>query len=258
MRVLIAGIAGLFVSSAAFAGRGPELEDAASLLHSAQYAEGIGGLAETANRGLQELATLELEEDIKSDVWWIWNPGSGSITSGCWISGCGGSGCFGSGCIFSGCGVSGCGGSGCASSDCEASLCGGSECDGSVCIGSDCEGSVCVGSACTGTVCQGSGCEGSVCAGSNCANSMCVNSGCSTNNCDNTASLNRESRGILAAALSDGVIRLATASSTKYALQYRDKSGSLREAIVVGHKGRVVEYAALDAIEIVSISRSSS
>jgi YD repeat-containing protein len=108
----------------------------------------------------------------------IWNPISGSVTSGCAASGCPGSGCGGSGCGGSGCGGSACGGSGCGGS-----ICAGSACVGSICGGSACGGSVCGGSACAMSVCGVSACGGSVCAGSACGTSGCIGSICSQSGC---------------------------------------------------------------------------
>jgi len=118
----------------------------------------------------------------------LWNPVSGSLTSGCGLSGCLGSGCGGSACGGSGCLGSGCGGSGCGGSLCGASGCGGSACAGSACGGSACLGSVCGASGCTGSVCGASGCVGSACAGSACLGSACgvsycLGSGCGASAC---------------------------------------------------------------------------
>lgn len=118
----------------------------------------------------------------------IWNPISGSLTSGCALSGCsasgcGGSGCFGSLCGLSGCIASGCTASGCVGSACVGSGCVGSGCGGSGCVGSGCIYSGCLVSACVGSGCLGSGCVGSACLGSGCVVSGCVGSGCLVSGC---------------------------------------------------------------------------
>ena len=113
----------------------------------------------------------------------LWNPISGSVTSGCGASGCLGSGCGGSVCVGSGCLGSGCGGSGCGGSLCGASGCGGSACGGSACGLSGCALSACGGSGCTGSGCGGSACLGSACLGSACLGSACGISGCVGSGC---------------------------------------------------------------------------
>ncbi len=123
----------------------------------------------------------------------LWNPISGSVTSGCLGSGClltgclgsgcGGSVCFGSGCGFSGCAVSACGGSGCAGSGCGGSLCVGSGCVFSGCFVSACGGSGCGGSACLVSVCGASACIDSVCYLSGCGGSVCHDSACGISAC---------------------------------------------------------------------------
>ncbi|MEL6329724.1 MAG: hypothetical protein AAFR38_08690 [Planctomycetota bacterium] len=117
----------------------------------------------------------------------IWNPISGSATSGCLASGCGGSGCLGSGCGGSGCLGSACGGSGCGGSGCSGSGCGGSACGASACAGSACGGSGCAGSACVGSLCGGSACVGSLCGGSACGGSACGGSACGGSGCGGSA-----------------------------------------------------------------------
>lgn len=112
----------------------------------------------------------------------LWNPVSGSLTSGCGLSGC-----LGSGCGISGCGGSGCIGSGCGGSGCGGSLCGASGCAGSACAGSVCGGSACTGSACGASGCLGSACGISGCLGSGCGVSYCLGSGCGGSACGGSA-----------------------------------------------------------------------
>jgi len=130
------------------------------------------------------LATPAQEEDEII----IWNPISGSVSSGCTLSGCLGSGCVGSGCSGSGCVGSACGGSACGGSACGASGCAGSGCGLSGCVGSACGLSGCVGSVCTQSGCVGSGCivsgcKISICVVSGCINSYCVGSLCKDSAC---------------------------------------------------------------------------
>ena len=113
----------------------------------------------------------------------IWNPASGSVTSGCVGSACLLTGCLGSGCGGSACGGSGCGGSGCVASGCGGSGCVASVCGGSGCVGSGCGVSVCVNSACGYSICTFSGCVMSKCGGSACAGSQCGASGCVVSIC---------------------------------------------------------------------------
>ncbi|MEL6329723.1 MAG: hypothetical protein AAFR38_08685 [Planctomycetota bacterium] len=95
------------------------------------------------------LTTQQQVDDVQAA---IWNPISGSPSSGCLASGCILSYCFGSACVRSGCGGSACVGSGCGGSACGGSACGGSGCLGSACGGSGCLGSACGGSACLNCV----------------------------------------------------------------------------------------------------------
>ncbi len=121
-------------------------------------------------------------------VWWIWNPMSGCILSGCYYSACGGSGCRTSICGGSGCGGSACVGSGCGLSACKFSACLGSSCGGSACGWSKCYGSACIGSLCVGSVCGGSACVmGSVCIASGCFGSQCIGSLCHETRCIGSA-----------------------------------------------------------------------
>lgn len=146
-----------------------------------------------------ELSTQDLEAPVASeaatgeDEIIIWNPISGSVSSGCTLSGClgslcggsgcGGSGCAGSGCGLSGCGGSACGGSACGGSACAASGCGLSFCLGSVCGLSGCAGSICTQSGCVGSACLVSGCKVSICIVSGCEGSLCVGSICKDSYC---------------------------------------------------------------------------
>lgn len=126
----------------------------------------------------EEFATPSEVPMSSEDEIIIWNPVSGSVSSGCVFSGC-----FGSGCAGSGCGGSGCLGSGCGASACGGSACGASGCAGSGCGLSGCVGSLCGLSGCVGSACTQSGCVGSGCLVSGCRYSVCIVSGCKASYC---------------------------------------------------------------------------